>query len=366
MQILRKDLRARTGILKIKPENATDLYILTKVIDVGDEAIARTKRRIHKIGTGNRSGDKGERISVMIRLDVEEVSFSESSTSPRLRIRGKIKEATDERVSINSWHTFNIESGSIITIEKENWLDYHFKLLDEASKAADLPLLLFVAIEMGKATLAIADNFQVKLQAHYRTRIPRKSGDTKRRDQAIKQFFSEILVKLKQLDSRQQGPILLGGSHMNRQAFLHYIHEKAPEIQSRIIEEESSSGDERGINEMIKRGVLDKIAANYLFMEEKKQIDEFQHRIQTDIERTSYGLTPVIQVSEMNAIETLLLTDKLLRSSNPEEQSLVSHLLYRVEKTKGKVFVIDHTTENGLFLKQFGEIIALLRFPIYI
>ncbi len=366
MQILKKDLRAGAGILKIKPETTTDLYILTKIIDVNDEAVARTKRRIHKMGTGDRSGDKGERISVTIRLVVEEVSFSESSTSPRLRIRGKIKEATDERVSINSWHTFNVESGTIITVEKTNWLDYHFKLLDEATKAAELPTILFVALEMGKATLASADNFQVKIHHHYRARIPRKSGDAKRRDQAIKQFFSEILAGLKRLDSQHHGTLLLGGPHMNRQTFLHYLQEKAPELRSRIIEEDASSGDERGISEMIKRGVLDKIASNYLFMEEKKLIDEFKNRIQTDIDRTSYGLLPVIHVSEMNAIDTLLLTDKLLRSTDPEKENLVTNLLQRVERTKGKILVVDHGTENGDFLKQFGDIIALLRFPVHV
>ena len=52
IQILKVNLRE--GVVRVRPEVLTDLYVLKNVIFPGDLATARTSRRVRKSEKGNR------------------------------------------------------------------------------------------------------------------------------------------------------------------------------------------------------------------------------------------------------------------------------------------------------------------------
>ena len=88
MKIDKKDLKH--NILLITPENLTDLYIVSQIINEKDQVYAFTTRRVRTPGKESREGDKGERIKVYLGIKVLEVEYQDSAVDQRLRIKGKI------------------------------------------------------------------------------------------------------------------------------------------------------------------------------------------------------------------------------------------------------------------------------------
>ena len=56
MRILKRDLKH--GVLELVPENPTDLYVLSNLLDENDQVHAKTSRRVRRSGSESRSGEK--------------------------------------------------------------------------------------------------------------------------------------------------------------------------------------------------------------------------------------------------------------------------------------------------------------------
>ncbi len=364
MRILHKDLRQ--GLLKLKPFTATDLYVLSNLVESGDHVSARTVRRVHRKGQEGRSGDKGERIPVFLTLDTQEAGFHESTAQPRLRIRGRILEGPEDLVSIGSWHTINVEIGSVLSIKKSEWTAYHFKLLDEAQQAAQRSKICLLVIDTGHATIAIVDNFKVRIALQERSKIPRKTSRSKTREHALGQFFKFVTDSLNRLITAEEvAHLVIGGPGFTKDHFLDFLDKNhlRPDIPIQI--ETTSSALGSGISELISRGTIDRLAAEYSVIQERKILDEFLARIGKGLETIAYGLESVYQAAQMGAIETLLVLDTLLRAQDGKEKEIIQKILKQTETGRGKLHIVTAKSENGEQLEGFGGTLALLRFPVY-
>ena len=87
MKILERN--DKTGEISVQIENLNDLWSLYNVIAENDKVAARTQRRIVL-----KEGSKGERKSMYLKINVEDVSFHEFSN--RLRIKGTILEGPED------------------------------------------------------------------------------------------------------------------------------------------------------------------------------------------------------------------------------------------------------------------------------
>jgi len=85
MKIIHKDLDK--GLLKIRVDNADDLWHLSHIIENGDLIFGKTYRKEMKKGDKIRS-EKLERIPVKLEIRVEKVEFSKDVM--RLRVMGII------------------------------------------------------------------------------------------------------------------------------------------------------------------------------------------------------------------------------------------------------------------------------------
>jgi len=77
-----------------------------------------------------------------------------------------------------------------------------------------------------------------------------------------------------------------------------------------------------------------------------------------------YGLNEVKKAIEYGAVDTLLITDKLITKFKQEDFSKLDKLLLSVEKIKGKIQTISSEHEGGKKLDNLGGIAALLRFKV--
>ena len=98
--------------------------------------------------------EKLERVPVKLEIMVEKIEFSKDVI--RLRATGVITQGEE----VGSYHTFNIDEGSTITITKK-WKNYQLERIDRAIKDTLTPKILIICIEEGDADFGIITQYRI-------------------------------------------------------------------------------------------------------------------------------------------------------------------------------------------------------------
>ena len=168
MKIIHSDFKR--GTAKVKIENLDDLWYLNQIIEKNDIVKGKTLRKI-KIGQETQRKQKTVKKSVFLLIQVEKVEFSK--TSNILRISGLVKEGPED-VPLGSYHTFNIEENSIITIIKQKWLKFQIDKLKEASKESPAKILICVH-DREEAYFALMKQYGYQLLTNIKGTVAKKS-----------------------------------------------------------------------------------------------------------------------------------------------------------------------------------------------
>src|SRR5207247_8524163 len=110
MRVLHRD--PRTGEIKLRVENADDLWHLHNLVLPGDHVRASTYRR-EEVKTDKVRPERGEKVRVTLTIRVESVEFQ--AFSDRLRITGVIVEGPQE---LGRHHTLNVSVDGVLSVSK--------------------------------------------------------------------------------------------------------------------------------------------------------------------------------------------------------------------------------------------------------
>jgi protein pelota len=352
----------KKGKLKIQVENLDDLWILFNIISKGDHIYAKTVRRVKQAQETARS-DKGERIPVFLGIEVEDLSFH--GFADRLRIKGKIIQGPEDLISLGSYHTFNVDLGFQLEIVKENWIRIDLKRIDEAVKMASHPNVILCAIDSGEATIAVVGDYQTKIITRITENIPGARVSDKEHTNIYKKFFSDILTAIIGVStSYSTDHIIIAGPGFVKDHFYEYFISKKPEFKNKIALDSVSSGDVNSIYEMIKRGATSSVISKLRVAEESQLMDEVLKRLGKGKSDVAYGMDNIKDAVRKGAVDTLLITDELLRQSDLQKRAELYSLLEDVEKMGGKTHIISITHQAGEILKGIKSIAAILRYEI--
>ena len=97
---------------------------------------------------------------------------------------------------------------------------------------------------------------------------------------------------------------------------------------------------------------------------EVRALDTFFEMLNTDPDRAYYGFNHVRAANEAKAIDTLLVTDELFRSSDMKTRRDYVALVESVKESGGDVKVFSTLHVSGEQLNQLSGVAALLRFPM--
>ena len=139
-----KSRKYQYGSVSVVPETIDDLYILYNLILPLDKVKARTTRRV-RLGEEDGRSDKGDRVPMVLTLEVEEVKFHEFAN--RLRIKGTIIDGPEDLISYGTYHTINVETGTLLTIAKELWTKVDKDRLEDAVRKTASAKVLIVVID---------------------------------------------------------------------------------------------------------------------------------------------------------------------------------------------------------------------------
>jgi len=358
MKILVRDVKH--GKIAVLPEVLDDLWIIYNVILKGDTVYAKTSREV-RFGERYERPEKGERISVVLGLKVDEVSWDRSLN--RLRIHGIVSDAPDDIGAKGSRHTINVTLNRPLTIIKGMWQRYQLERLEKSTKSGVSPVII-LSIDDERYSVAVLRQFNVDVKAEEVARIPGKQ-DADSRSKAFQEFFKSAFTTLREVLSGDAYPVVIVGLGFTKNAFLQYLGEKAPEISEKIMDVKSvNSSGAAGINEALRSGILTKTLRDLRISEETRAVEEVLLRLGKGRGDVTYGYSEVGRVCVLGAVETLLIADVCLRERSDEDRIALEDMMRAAEEKGGKILLVSTEHEAGAKLRSLGGIAALLRFPI--
>jgi protein pelota len=343
MRVLHRD--PKTGEIKLRVENPDDLWHLHNLVLPGDHVRASTYRR-EDVKSDKVRPERGEKVRVTLTIRVDGVEFQ--AFSDRIRISGVIVEGPQD---LGRHHTLNVGVEDVLSIIK-TWKAHELHRIDEAVAAAQKPLVAFLSLDDEEALIAQLRQYGVRELATIRAPGHGKmfpSGD------ARTTFFEDILVQLRTTAIGES--LVIVGPGFTREAFVEYLKAHDPAIAGKIHSHGTAHAGMQGIQEALKAGVGAKVFGESRVGYETGLVEKMLEAIATN-RPVAYGTAEVDEAVQAGAVDTLLVSDAVVRNPGIEE------LMRSVESARGTVVLVSRHHEAGQKLEALGGVAALLRFAI--
>ena len=343
----------KKGEVKVLTENLDDLWYLSSMIEPKDMVLGKTLRKI-KIANDEKSREATKR-PVFIRIEAEKVEFSKYTNI--LRVSGVIKEAPED-IPLGSYHTFNVDDNTVITIIKEQWLKYQIDKLKEACSEKKSSLLICVH-DREEAYFTLFKKYGYEVLAHIQGEVQKKREENIRKEN----FYVAVINKLKEyVDRYKIKQVILASPAFWKEDLMKEL--KDNELKQKIILATCSSATKNGIEEVIKRPEVREALKQERAAKEINKVEE----LLTEIAKNNlavYGLKETENAAAMGAVKDLLLTDSLIQKSRLENYyKKIENIMKAVDKAKGEIEIISSEHDGGKKLDGLGGIGAILRFKL--
>ena len=346
MKVITRNLKK--NFMKLRAESIDDLWHIHHVLREGDLLEGKTFRREEQ-KTDKVRAQRTEKKPVYLKLRVEKIEFHKNTN--RLRATGIIEEGEDT----GSYHTFNIEEGSVIGVTKE-WKNHDLERIKEAVAHTNAPRILILVMDRGESDFGLVRGYGVDFLATVNESIPGKYYSVKRSEESGS-FFQTLAEKiLELLDRYAVEKVIIAGPGFAKEEFAQYLRENYSQLDGRYVIKRASSVGRTGIYEVIRKGDLEDVYKESRISRELLLIEELCRRILKD--EAVYGIKSTEKAVEYGAVETLLLVDEMVREERYEK------ILEKGRSTGCEVFVISSEHEGGEKLQSLGGIAGLLRFRI--
>lgn len=352
MKIINED--EKEGTVEIVPETLDDLWHLSHIVEVGDNASSKTTRRIQD-NTGDKiRSDRGVKKTFYLGLDVENVSFH--LFTGKLRLTGVITRGPEDLIPLGSHHTLEVKLNTPITIKKERWPKWAIKRLNQAIEASDKLSAIIVVLEDDTATLGLMRQYGIEYYGPIKGQVSGKRIIDKNRQKNIIQFYEKVVESIEKFDSIQN--VIIAGPGFVKNDFYDYIKDKHSDLAKISIIEPTGSGGRNGISEVLKKGTVEKLTSENRVAMEMGAVDSLLTEIAKNSSKVVYGLRETKKAINLGAVSQLLILDTKVASEN------MGDAMDMVENMKGEVMVISSEHEGGKQLESLGGMAAILRYEI--
>ena len=352
MKIINED--EKEGIVEIVPETLDDLWHLSHIVEIGDNASSKTTRRIQD-NTGDKiRSDRGVKKTFYLGLDIENVSFH--LFTGKLRLTGVITRGPEDLIPLGSHHTLEVKLNTPITIKKERWPKWAIKRLNQAIEASKKLSAIIVVLEDDTATLGLMRQFGIEYYGPIKGDVSGKRIVDKNRQKNIVQFYEKVVESIEKFDSIQN--IIIAGPGFVKNDFYDYLKDKHSDLAKISIIEPTGSGGRNGISEVLKKGTVEKLTSENRVALEMGAVDNLLTEIAKNSSKVVYGLRETKNAINLGAVSQLLILDTKVASEN------MGDAMDMVENMKGDVMVISSEHEGGKQLESLGGMAAILRYEI--
>jgi len=352
MKIVKEN--AKEGFVEVIPETLDDLWHLSHIIEVGDNAFSLTTRRIQD-NTGDKlRSDRGVKKTFHLGLDIEGISFH--LFTGKLRLNGVITSGPDDLIPLGSHHTLEVKLNTPLTITKSRWPNWAIKRVNQAIEASKKLSAIIVVLEDDTAQLELMRQFGIEYYGPIKGHVSGKRIIDKNRQKNIVQFYEKVIESITKFDSIQN--IVIAGPGFVKNDFYDYLKDKHSDLAKISILEATGSGGRNGITEVLKKGTVEKLTSENRVALEMGAIDNLLTQIAKNSSKVAYGVRETQNAINLGAVEQLLILDSKVAGENMGDS------MDMVENMKGEVMVISSEHEGGKQLESLGGMAAILRYEL--
>ncbi len=339
----------------IIPEDADDLFTLRRIIEKDDRVIADSTRLVKQVKEFGRP-DKGERVKIRVAIKVEHINLD--STVDRLRISGIITDTDNEMVPRGAHHSLSIHAGDTATVDKgRRWRDVEVRMLKRSVSSSNF---ILVAIDTQEAAVAKVAGTHVKVIPNIYSGQSGKRYQTKNPN--IETYFIDIAKTVSSIIGENDKVIIFGPGE-SRRRFSNILVSGQYILKDKVqIVEGIDVAGEDGIFVFLRSTAMKQIMSTSKLAEVSSMLDTVMLMVNRGEAKFAIGMNDVSNAAALKAIEAVVFSDSIFKTSNEEE---IIKLLNLIESYGAKIFAVDSSTDIGLRVSSLGGIVAILRYAIH-
>lgn len=355
MEILKQDLKK--GFVKLKISSPDDFWYLTHVLEEKDIIKGKTTRKIKLTKETDRKQTVVKKTAI-ISLKIEKLDLNPDS----IRISGIIVEGPEE-FQKGSHHSIELKENSIFSITKPYFFGFQLKRLDEAAKDKSTPILICL-LDRENASFYLLKKSKIDLLSEISADVQKK-GDDKTKVKENKLYAETAKLLVDYTKKLQIQSIIIASPAFWKEELNKELEKKFPELKEKITLATCSSYGRQAIDEILKRAELKNLLKQQRIAKETTLVE----RLLTEIAKENlavYGLEETKNAASLGAIETLLITDEIIKKAKEENKfEELDTLMKLVESTSGEIHLISTEHEAGKKLQGLTGIAAILRYKLY-
>eukprot|EP00093_Oithona_nana_P004916 04916.XXX_143790_142235_1 [CDS] Oithona nana genome sequencing. len=372
MKLVHKAIeKGLSGSITLIPEETEDMWHVYNLMAVGDSIRASTFRKITTEGnTGTRQSQK---IRLTLTIKIEDIDFDTQACL--LRIKGRNIEE-NEHVKMGAYHTIDVEANRKFTLSKVEWDTVSLERVDEATDPSKNADVAAVVMQEGLANLVLISGSLTLTRAKIDISVPRKRrAAVQQHEKALNRFFDHIVTAiLRHINFDIVKCILIASPGFTKDQFFEYMINWANksleggkvllENKGKFILVHASSGFKHSLKEVLQDPALQSRLADTKATEEVRVLETFYKTLTHEPLKAFYGEKHVLRAAEAQAIEVLLISDKLFRAQDVAKRKVMVKLVDDVREFGGEVKIFSSMHISGEQLEQLTGICAILRFPM--
>ncbi|KAL3270209.1 hypothetical protein HHI36_009265 [Cryptolaemus montrouzieri] len=357
------------GDVTLVPEEPEDMWHAYNLISDGDSVRSTT---IRKVQTESSTGSStSSRVRTTLTISVESIDFDTQACM--LRLKGKNIEE-NQFVKMNAYHTLELEMNRKFSLRKAEWDTISLERIEMAcdpTKSADVAAVI---MHEGLAHVCLITSSMTLVRAKIDVNIPRKrKGFVAQHEKGLQKFYDTVLQAiLRHINFDIVKCILICSPGFVRDQFFEYLFQMAVKTDNKILLENkgkfmlvhSSSGFKHSLREALQDpAVINKISDTKA-AGEVKALENFYTVLQCEPSKAFYGKKHIEKAIEAQAVESLLISDKLFRCQDVKLRKEYVQIIDSVRESGGEVKIFSSLHISGEQLEQLTGIAAILRFPM--
>ncbi len=343
-----EEVNESRGEVRLRIEDEEDLWNFYTIVREGDLVRARTVRSIS-------AGSSKEKVPMTLTIRVTGLEFQPFTSV--IRVKGIVVEGPERFGLKGSHHAIKVYPGRELVLIRENGLEDLIKKIEKLSEKK--PKIGVLAVDYDDYALAVVRGQGIEWVFEGSMRIPGKADEN--REKIMQQRIKELVNKVvEELEKRSVKDVVVVGPGFLKDKVAHELKQRGLNVKV----DSASSGDRAGVLEAIRRGSLSHLAKQLESLRALEILEEVIKHISKDDSLAVYGIDDVELAAQANAVETLLISDYLLHHEDPKVRERAAKLMEIVEKKGGEVVIVPKESEAGERLKMFGDVVALLRYPL--
>ncbi len=370
MKLIKKYISAKdgSGSILLRPDVAEDLWHAYNLLQPNDLVRCTTLRKV--VNTSNTGSTTSSKVRTNLTIRVSKVDFDPISL--QVRISGPNVEES-KFVRMGAHHTLTLELGRNFSIEKECWDQIFLDRIDEACNPERSAEIAAVVMQPGLAHLCLVMGSITVTKARIEITIPKKRTGSSNHAKAFKRFYEAVYqAVLRHVDFSQIKCVLCASPGYTKDEFYKYMLEESVRRDDRPLVEnkgkfvlcKASSGHKHALEEVFSDENIMARMTETKIAKEVDALNRFMRMIDTHPDKAYYGFHHVDKANEELAIDILMVTDELFRSSDLVTRKKYVKLVESVRENGGKVYIFSALHVTGVQLNQLSGIAAILRYPL--